>query len=224
MKSKNKNAYNWRTIINEKAIWEFQSEMGLTHLKLSFDHYYVLSYIVELCTNPRKNNNLISKVIEGELFIYMSSSFILENLILLNIEARTLKRILSKLIENNYLERKIVNKNQRFLRPSNELQKFFKPNFQICNSELNNLAKEIGKKFGKSTKRQLIPVINFLESLNDLDYFKNQFDAYAEFKNYTNDIWHQFENFTELWDSNDWQILLDRRKHQDQISRFSDYS
>lgn len=217
------NNFNWNTYINDKAIVEFEKEYGLERFKPGMNSYYLLSYLIDLYTSPKKGKNIIFTYINDEKYIYASTSFIHKNLRLLKIEKRSLNRIFSILEDNGYINRKIQNENQRFIKISDGLLNYCLPNSnqKPLSRQIESLAIKVGKRFAKTTKNQLKDVVLFLNNLSDLEYFEQQFNNYEKFKDFSNEMPHRFEGFCEVWDKTDWGHLLKQHKHidsQDQIN------
>ncbi len=208
--------FNWNTFINDRAIVSFENERGI-NAKIGMNHYYVLSYIAQSCLNPKKYNKLINRYINGRMCIYMTTSFLLRNLKLLKVKKRTLGNILEDLEKNGYITRFVLNRNERYLGLSGELTRHFRPDRDLgyLDSEFELLVVKVGRIFGMTTKKQLKVVATFLDSINDLNYFEETLNYYVAYKDYTSDIRHGFDNFTEIWDERNWSLLLEQRKQLD---------
>jgi len=225
MKKHNSENYNWNTYINDKAIIQFERLNGLENIKLNLNRYYLLSYLVDLYTNPKKKDKITSKYIDGERYIYVSSSFILNNLMLLKLEERSLLRIIDQLEEYGFLQRIIVSHIYRYIKINNELLQFYKlSNSSIVRPEhLQDLVVRIGTYFGKNKNHQFDEVYDFLSSLEDVDYFEEQFDYFVDYKEYTNESIQRFKNFCQDWDQQSWKDLLIKAQHKDTLNQLSNF-
>lgn len=207
--------YNWNTYINDKAIIEFERNNCLISSKIGMDGYYLLSFFVDLYINPKKAKNIKTEYINEVKYIYVSSSFILNNLLLLKVSKSTLIRNINKLERYGYIQRVILYNVRRYVKINQELLQYYKlKNKDMFQPKhLKELAKEIGDYFGRTTEHQLISVYKFLSNLEDIDYFKAKFHDYREYKEYSNEIRPRFENYCKTWDNENWIVLLQRQEH-----------
>lgn len=217
--------FNWNTYINDKAIVDFEKENGLSHVRIGVDGYYLLSFFVDLYINPKKEKNIKREYINECKYIYVSSSFILNNLLLLKITKRTLIRIIEKLERHDYIQKVVLNSSKRFIKINRELLKYYGPKNRIFQRPeyLKELAQEVGNYFSKTSEYQLDPVYEFLLGLKDLDYFKEQFVEFKNFKANSNEINPRFENFCKTWDDLDWKVRNEDQKHKDLVDQYKNH-
>lgn len=217
--------YNWNTFINDRAIIDFQQSSNRDFSELKLEHYYVASFIAQVYMRPEVYSKLITEEFYGEKYVYMSTHFFLRNLKLLNGQERTLKRILKRLEEFNFIDRVVVNKNQRFVKPNDEFIKFYRYDMyeDIGKEQLNRLVDKMGMIFGKTSKSQRGTIRKFCKTLPNFEHFEQQLQAYLSYKDYTRDHLHSFDKFITIWDEYDWDLLLRNRETKDEIKRFENF-
>lgn len=225
MDNQNSEFYNWNTYINDRAILRFEQEIGLHNQSINMNRYYVLSFIVKLFLNEKKKSKVIVRYFNDEKYIYISSSFILNNLRLLRIQRRALVNILDDLESNGFIQRHIDNYSQRFIKVNHNLIKYYDEDLEAISKSphLQNLAEKIGVKFSKTTHNQLKDVYRFLNRLEDIEYFDEQFENFLKYKDYSNESLPRFKTFEDTWDNCNWEDLLQKLKHKTLLNQYKDY-
>ena len=71
--------------------------------------------------------------------------------------------------------------------------------------------------FSLTSANQKRTAQQFILTLDEPDFYKHQLDSYSELKAYSNEYVHTFARFTEIWDSQDWSLVLEKRTHQDLV-------
>ena len=220
MKSSNKEQYYWNSYINNKAIVEFERHNNLSENKMNMNRYYLLSYFMDLYINTKKGNKITTKYIDGVKYIYVNSSFILNNLLLLKVEERTLVRIIEQLEYYGYIQRRVIKHVFRYIKINDELLQYCGVNSdeELRPKQLKYLAEEVGNYFGKTEDHQFSEVYEFLISLEDIEDFELQFNNYKEFKDHSNESIPRFKTFCEDWNQQNWRLLLEKLKNKEDIN------
>lgn len=218
---KNKNNYKWLIPINAKAICDFERRFGIDEKRIQSNHYVVLTFIVEICLKKRRTDKLISETVYGKEYFYMSSSFILDNLPILKIQKRSMVRLLEDLEQHGYIERIVLEKNKRYIRITNALKEHYLGETEEFdeNSHIEYLVDRTSRIFSLTLPSQKNQARLFISSLEDPKFYQEQLNGYAELKEYSNEYMHTFSRFKEIWDSQDWSNVLERRRHQDLVKR-----
>jgi len=225
MKTNRTEHYNWNTHINDKAIVEFERGNNLSENRMNWNRYYLLSYLMGLYIDPKKGNKIKTEYIEDKKHIYVSSSFILNNLLLLKVEERTLIRMLLELENCGYINRVVIKKVFRYVRISDALLHHccLKNYDALRPKKLNHLAKKVGNYFGKTDGHQLSDVYEFLDQIENIETFAQTFNEYKAFKEYSNESIPRFKTFSDDWDQQNWSILLEQLKYKDMVNKFENY-
>ena len=107
-----KESYRYNSYTNIKAIKDFLelNKKKLSEIDLTTIH--ILSYLVSIYLD--KKTGLRTKEINNKMFIWVSDNLIMKNLILLSIQERQTKNIISKLEKLCFIEREIIN-NKRYI-------------------------------------------------------------------------------------------------------------
>ena len=150
----------------------------------------------------------------------------MDNLRLWNIKERQLTNIYDPLVENNFIETFVAPNNKKFVYINNELLNLWvgkNNNTEQVHANIIELGKEIGLYFSKTNEHQLKEVFSFLNKVKDLDYFKNQFNNYKSYKNYTNEKIHSFKKYCLEWNQYNWLDKLEREKVNELKKEFESY-
>lgn len=214
--------YNWNTYLNDKAIIDFEEKNFINANSLKLEHYYVASFIAQVYMRPDSYSKLKTKNIQGHKYTYMSTHFILRNLKLLKIQERSLKRILKNLDDSNFIDRIVLNKNQRYIKPNENFIKCYSYSMHqdIDKNRVGELVSKIGRVFGKSKNKS---IFLFIRTLSNFNHFEEQFNSYVSYKEYTNEHFHSYEKFILIWDEYDWSLLLEKREMQEHMEQVSKY-
>ena len=174
MYTMNTEYYNWNTYINDRAIVEFEHEMGLQHNQINMNRYYVLSFLIKIFIKSGRKSNIITRYFDQEKYNYVSSSFVLNNLRLLKLKRRAFVKILEELEKHEYIIR-YINHNQRFIKINNKLLEYYDKDFDLINKDPNikNLSFRLGNIFAKTTDFQREDINRFYYKLKILDISKN---------------------------------------------------
>jgi DNA-binding MarR family transcriptional regulator len=216
---KHQKGFKYNVPNNAKAILEFENQYQIDAKKINLKHYHVLSFIAEICLKKRKSNKLISEMVNGKEYHYMSSSFILGNLPLLKIQKRSLVRLLDDLEKKGYIERIILEKTKRHVRITDALKHHYLQEHKDSNEDplMESLVDLTARTFSLTSTNQKSNARQFILTLDEPEFYKQQLDSYSELKAYSNEYVHTFARFKEIWDSQDWSLVLEKRKHQDLV-------
>lgn len=212
-----KDMYNWNTYINDRAIVEFQNNNNIPY-DLKIHHYYLLAKLVDL--HLKSDAKIKRKIINNVSYVYVANWLILDNLYLWRIDTRTLQSYILKLKENNFIIVDLTDKdNERYISINDDLLKLWTSSTNTGTNEgltitndIKELAERVGRYFSKTNENQLKEVYAFIKSLNDIEYFKEEFLHYANYKDYTGEKKHSFKNYSKEWNNYDWFNLLEGYK------------
>ncbi|WP_147677276.1 hypothetical protein [Algibacter pacificus] len=117
---KNCKNFNFASYVNYKAFKDYHVKHGIDDEYMTSNYCVLLAYIIE---NFQKNSNMPRIKRNGLDYALMNTGFILENLIYLRIESRSLKSYIKVLKDNGIIKVWIEDENNRFIHVNPDLIK-----------------------------------------------------------------------------------------------------